>query len=99
MNRIRRIAAVLAGLAATVAVFAATGPAASAMHVPAPGQLGGHPVNHAAAIPAYIHTVVARGMPGWQITLIAAAAALLAAVLAVLLDRVFAARRRTTANA
>ena len=69
------------------------------MQVPAPGQLGTDPVNHAAAIPARIHTVVAGGMPGWQITLIAAAAALLAAVLAVLLDRAFAARRRTTANA
>lgn len=99
MNRIRRIAAALAGLAATVTVFAATGPAASAMQVPAPGQLGTHPGNHAADIPARIHTVVIGGTPGWQITLIAAAAALLAAVLAVLLDRAFAARRRTTANA
>ena len=94
MNRIRRIAAVLAGLAATVAAFAATGPAAFAVQVPAPGQLGTHPAYHAAASP-----VVAGGMAGWQITLIAAAAALLAAVLAVLLDRAFAARRRTTANA
>ena len=99
MNRIRRTAAVLAGLAATVAVFAATGPAASAMHVPAPGQLGTHPVNHATVIPARIQTVVTGGMPGWQITLIAAAAALLGAALAVLLDRAFAARRRTTASA
>ena len=99
MNRIRRIAAVLAGLAATVAVFAATGPAASAMEVPAPGQSGTHPAGPAADIPARIHSVVAGGMPGWQITLIAAVAALFAAVLAVLLDRAFAARRRTTANA
>ena len=99
MNRIRRIAAVLAGLSVTVAVFAATGPAASAMQVPVPGQLGTPLGNHAAVIPARIHTVVAGGMPGWQITLIAAAAALLAAVLAVLLDRAFAARRRTTASA
>jgi hypothetical protein len=99
MNRIRRTAAVLAALAATVAVFAATGPAASAMEVPAPGQSGTHPANHAADIPARIHTVVAGGMPGWQITLIAAVAALFAAVLAVLLDRAFTARRRTIANA
>jgi hypothetical protein len=99
MNRIRRITAALAGLAATAAVFAATGPAASAMQVPAPGQSGTHPGNPAAAIPAGIHTVVAGGMPGWQITLIATAAALLAAVLAVLLDRAFTTRRRTTANA
>jgi hypothetical protein len=33
-------------------------------------------------------------MPGWQITLIAATAALLAAALAVLLDRAWAARHR-----
>jgi hypothetical protein len=33
------------------------------------------------------------GMPGWQITLIAVGAALCAAVLAVLLDRVWAERR------
>jgi hypothetical protein len=46
-----------------------------------------------------IHTVVSGGMPGWQITLIAAAAALLAAVLAVLLDRAWATRRRITAPA
>ena len=99
MNRIRHIAAVLAGFAATAAVFAASGPAAFAMQVPAPGQLGTHPAHHAATIPARIHTIVISGMAGWQITLIAAAAALLTAVLAVLLDRAFTARRRTTANA
>jgi len=38
-------------------------------------------------------------MPGWQITLIAAGAALAAAVLAVLLDRARAARRSVTARA
>jgi hypothetical protein len=64
MNHIRRIAAVLAGLAATMAVFAATGPAASAMQVPVPGQLGTHPANHAAATPARIHTIVIGGMAG-----------------------------------
>jgi hypothetical protein len=36
-------------------------------------------------------------MPGWQITLIVAGAALLTAVLAVLLDRARAARRHITA--
>jgi hypothetical protein len=48
---------------------------------------------------APVHTVVAGGMPGWQIALIAAAAALLAAVLAVLLDRARATRRHITAPA
>jgi hypothetical protein len=38
-------------------------------------------------------------MPGWQIALIAATAALLTAVLAVLVDRARAARRRATTAA
>jgi hypothetical protein len=37
--------------------------------------------------------ITAGGMPGWQITLIAVAAALVAAAAAVLLDRVRASRR------
>jgi hypothetical protein len=40
-----------------------------------------------------VHTVVAGGMPGWQIILIAAGAALAAAAVAVLLDRAHAARK------
>jgi hypothetical protein len=43
-----------------------------------------------------IHTIVTGGMPGWQITLIAAVAALLAATLAVLLDRARTARQHPT---
>ena len=39
------------------------------------------------------YTIVAGGMPGWQIILIAAGAALAAAVAAVLLARAWAARR------
>jgi hypothetical protein len=96
MNRFRRIAAVLAGLTATVL---ASAPAAFAMQVPPPGELSGQPVKHAPVIPAHAHTVVVGGMPGWQITLIAAGAALFAAVLAVLLDRILAARRRMTVSA
>jgi hypothetical protein len=38
--------------------------------------------------------VVAGGMPGWQIALIALGAALLAATTAVLADRAWAARRK-----
>jgi hypothetical protein len=36
------------------------------------------------------------GMPGWQITLVAAAAALFAATIAVLADRAWAACRKTS---
>ena len=52
---------------------------------PDPGQAGVVPV------PA-IHTVVTGGMPGWQIALIAAGAAVVAAVIAVLADRARVAR-------
>jgi hypothetical protein len=44
-----------------------------------------------------IRTVVIGGMPGWQIALIAAGAAALAAVLALLLARAWAARRHALA--
>ena len=44
-----------------------------------------------------VHTV-AGGMPGWQIAAIAIAAALVAAVAAVLVDRVLKARRRLVAT-
>ena len=96
MNHIRRIAVLLAGLTATVL---ASAPAAFAMRVPPPGGTPGNPVKHAQIIPVPTHTVVVGGMPGWQITLITVGAALAAAVLAVLLDRMLAARRRMTASA
>jgi hypothetical protein len=41
----------------------------------------------------HTHTAIAIGMPGWQIALIAVGAAIVAAALAVLIDRAFAARR------
>jgi len=40
------------------------------------------------------HTVVVGGMPGWQIALIAVGAALVAATVAVLVDRARSARRK-----
>jgi hypothetical protein len=97
---IRRIAAVLAGLAAALVACGATPAFASVPHygteyrpsVPAPAQLP--PVIHTVT-----RTVLAGGMSGWQIALIAVGAALLAAALAVLADRALAARRRTAATA
>jgi hypothetical protein len=47
--------------------------------------------------PAATVPVVAGGMAGWQITLIALGAALVAATAAVILDRTLAARRPATA--
>ncbi len=89
MKRIRRILRVLVGLAIAAASFAAA-PAAFAVTLP-PGE-GGVPVR-----PAGVRAIVAGGMPGWQIAMIAAGAALLAAAVAVLLDRGWAARRRALA--
>ena len=43
--------------------------------------------------------MVVRGMPGWQIALIAIGAALFAATAAVLLDRAWTARRRSATAA
>jgi hypothetical protein len=50
-------------------------------------------------VPAHAHALVTGGMPGWQIALIAAGAALLAAALAVTIYRMRAARRRVTVSA
>ena len=85
--RIRRLAAVLTGLAAVLVAFGA----APAFAVPPPAHDGsaGAPVPSAG-----VHTVVSGGMPGWQITLIAVGAALLAATAAVLVYRAWTTRRR-----
>jgi hypothetical protein len=89
MNHIRRTAVALAGLTAAVLASAIAAPAAFAMQVPPPGgELGGQSVT-----PAPIAQVHAGGMPGWQIVLIAVGAALVAATVAVLLDRARAGRR------
>ena len=88
MNPIRRIyrsAALAAGLALTLLVSGTLSPAANAIIVPAPGG----PANVAPPV----QTIAAGGMPGWQITLIAAGAAIVAAVAAVLLDRARVARQ------
>ena len=97
IRHIRRFAAVLAGLAAALVAFGAT--PAFARVMPPPGT----EFRPSAPVPAPVrtvtHTVVLGGMPGWQIALIAAGAALLAAALAVLADRALAARRTTVATA
>jgi hypothetical protein len=93
MNHIRRVLATLATLAGALLAFTASAPATFASRIPPPGPTGG-PVP-----PPQVHTVIAGGMPGWQITLIAAAAAAVAAVVAVLADRARTARRNVTARA
>lgn len=97
MNTIRpahlicRAAVVLAGLTGSLLAISSGAPAAFAYVLPPGPSLGG------AAGPPLIHIIVTGGMPGWQITLIAAATAILAATGAVLFDRARAVRRCRTA--
>ena len=74
--------------------WAAAVPAASASIIPVPARDG--PTGPPPA-PA-VRVITAGGMPGWQITLIALAAALVAATAAVVLDRVRASRRSASAT-
>jgi hypothetical protein len=90
MNITRRLAAIVAVAVSALLALATAAPVMAATRsVPHYGQ----PV----APPAQVRIVTAGGMPGWQITLIAAAAAILAAIVAVAADRVITARRHQTA--
>jgi hypothetical protein len=97
---VRRLAAALAGLAGALLAFAAAAPAALADPHPRPiiPLWDKHPPlspAHYGLAPASVRMVVVGGMPGWQIALIAIAAALLAATAAVLADRAWTAHRKT----
>ena len=99
IRHIRRFVGVLAGL--TAAVLLAT--PAFARDVPNfpdayPGRIVPTPVP--ASVPAQIkyRTIVAGGMPGWQITLIALGAALVAVAATLLLARIVAAHRAAPAT-
>ena len=86
------MAALLAGLTGSLLALSTVSPAAFAYVLP-PG-----PSSDGTAAPPPVHTIVTGGMPGWQITLIAAAAAgIHAATTALLLDRARAARRHQAA--
>ena len=95
IQHVRRLAAALAGLASALLGLAAAAPAVLAdprpPHPP-PGWYKHPPLS------AHTQTVTAGAMPGWQITLIAAAALLLAAALAVTAYRIRTARRRVAAS-
>ena len=85
MKHLRRIFAAVAMLAGAVLALA-TAPAAFAQPLP-PADCCTSGQNTPVTV------ITGGGMPGWQITLIAAGAALAGAALAVLLDRVWAARK------
>ena len=86
--RLRRLIVALAAVTGGVLGWAGAVPAASASIIPVPGDGPNGP----APAPA-VRLITAGGMPGWQITLIAVAAALAAATAAVVLDRARASRR------
>ena len=90
MNRLYRccrVAGAPAALAGAMLAAALTAPPAHATRQPPDTGPAGWFV-----APPVTRIVVAGGMPGWQVTLIAIGAALAAAVLAVLADRARAAR-------
>jgi len=110
IRAIRRMACTLAGLAGALLALSATSPAAYAYRMPPTGGAGAttpatpqppgwnkHPP--VSALHATAHTVVTAGMPGWQIALIAIASAVLAAAVAVTVDRILTARQRVNARA
>jgi len=87
---LRRLSAALAAVICAGLASAAIVPAASASIPITPGG----PAVPAPAVPV----VTAGGMAGWQITLIALGAALVAAIAAIVLDRGRAARRAASAT-
>lgn len=95
-STLRRLAAALAAVTGSLLAWVAAIPAASAATslIPDPG---GGPVP-ATSPAAPVQVIAAGGMPGWQITLIALGAALVAAAAAVLLDRARAAHRAASAT-
>jgi hypothetical protein len=89
MNRIYRCLGVVAALGGALLSLAVAVPAAFA----APATFPPPDPQTVPGRESVTPTIVLGGMPGWQIALIAAGAALAAAVAAVLLDRAWAARR------
>jgi hypothetical protein len=91
MNHLRRFLAAAITLTGTMLALA-TAPAAFARPLPPPDCC-------ATGANAPVTLITGGGMPGWQITLIAAGAALAGAALAILLDRAWAARKAHAATA
>jgi hypothetical protein len=93
--RFRHVVRVLAAIACTVLGLAASAPAALAMRIGAQDSGGSPPPLPTGKDSTYTpnHTVVTGGMPGWQLALMVAVAALLVAMIAVVVHRVRAAQR------
>jgi hypothetical protein len=92
--RPRRVAVALAAVTCALLASAVVPAASAAPLTPAPPDSA-----LLAPVPAPAAPVVTvGGMPGWQITLIALAAALVTAIAAVFLDRMLAARRSASST-
>jgi ABC-type branched-subunit amino acid transport system permease subunit len=97
MNTIRRIFrhATRLGIAAAALIAGiVAAPAAFATEVP---PVGSGDTGTTTFTPPAVHTVTVGGTPGWQIALFIVAAAVIAAVAAVLLDRTRTGRRHELA--
>jgi len=95
--RLRRLAAVTAAVICGLVASATVVPAAFAMTVPPDGEAGLARTERVSAPAVHVVRVVAvGGMPGWQITVIALGAALIAATAAILLYRALVTRRPAT---
>jgi len=90
MNHIHRILAVAATLVGALTVLGA----APAAYASLPPHGGGPAAPHTT-----VRVIATGGMPGWQIALIAAMAAVVAAILAVLIDRAREERKMHTTTA
>ena len=92
--RPRRLAAALAAVTCVLLASAVIPAASAAPLTPAPPDPAPLAPVPAPAVPV----VTVGGMLGWQITLIAVAAALVTAIAAVFLDRMLAARRSASST-
>jgi len=93
-----RAAALLCRVAVALAAVVTCTMLSSAAIMPAAWAVNQIPNGGGPAQPPAGGAVTAGGMPGWQITVIALGAALVAAATAVLLDRLRAARRAASAS-
>jgi len=94
---VRRTACIVIAVCSSLFGVVLFVPSAFARIVRPPG--GASPAVLPQAHPAVVHAVVSGGMAGWQIALVALGAALVAATVAVLVDRARTAHRRLSASA
>lgn len=90
--RLGRLTALLAAVACGLVAIAGVSPAMAVT------MRHSGPASSPAKVPPSIHAVTVDGIPGWQIMLIAAGGAVLAAIATVTADRSCAARRHMTAR-